>query len=222
MPLVAQIAQSIESLAGQIENQSSAVTQSSAAVHQMVANIGAISESVPKAAHAGEAGAGFSVVAEEIRKLAESSASQSKTIARGLKDTIAATNNIAQATATAGGAFDIVATKISDITELVNSINFAMHEQNAGSRQVLAALRDIESGTSQIRDGASVMNAGTETILKKIIRLAGVSQSVRDRSMSITKSLEEINGEVAEIVRNTVENKEAVDSLVSMTEKFRV
>ena len=96
----------------------------------------------------------------------------------------------------------------------------AMTEQNAGSRQALEALQEIESVAAHVRDGAVEMNAGIATILKEVTRLSDVSQSVMDRSRSIAKATEEINGTAAGIMRNTGENKEAVDTLVDMTGRF--
>ena len=213
----------VQELVSKLSAQSDSLLEANSVIDNIASqtNLLAMNAAI-EAAHAGEAGKGFSVVAEEIRKLAENSASQSKTIAAGLKSTIASINNIAQATTTADSAFDAVATRISAITDLVSSINLAMSEQNAGGRQVLEALRDIEGITTNIRDGAVEMNTGTETILKEISRLSSVSQSVTDRSQSIAKAAEEINGTVAEIVLNTGKNKKTVDTLVDITGKFKL
>ena len=99
-------------------------------------------------------------------------------------------------------------------------VSMAMGEQNAGSRQALEALQEIESVTANIRGGAVEMNAGTEAILKEAARLSGLSQSVRGRSQPIAKAAEGINGAVAEIAQNTGSNAEAIGALVGMTGKF--
>ena len=211
----------VQELVNKLSSQSDSLLEANSVIDNIASqtNLLAMNAAI-EAAHAGEAGKGFSVVAEEIRKLAEDSASQSRTIATGLKTTIESIRNIAAATTTADGAFDAVATKIGSLTTLVNGINLAMQEQNAGSRQVLDALQNIEDVTVQIRDGAVEMNTGTETILKEITRLSGISQQVQDRAGSIAKAVDAINGAVTDVVESSGANKEAVSVLVDITGKF--
>ena len=159
---------------------------------------------------------------EEIRKLAADSAGQSRAIAAGAKAAIGSTRNMAQASATAGSAFDNVAPRINAIVALAEEISIAFHEQNAGSRQALDALRDIGNATAQIRDGSAEMDAGTEPILKEMARLSDSSRQAQDRSVSMARIAGAISCAVKEIVNASRANKEAAGALAGVTGKFRL
>ena len=175
-----------------------------------------------EAAHAGEAGKGFAVVADEIRSLAENSSKQSKSIASLLKETVTAIKNIADAATVADSSFDAVATMIESVSALVSEVNLSMSEQNAGSRQVLEGLNNIESVTLQIREGAIEMNSGTATILKEMNRLAGVSQNVMDDSSAISRAASAITLATSKIEGSSASNKEAIETLAKLTARFKI
>ena len=93
-----------------------------------------------EAAHAGDAGRGFSVVADEIRKLSETSAAQSKTIGEQLKKIQDSIHTVVAVSGESGTAFASVSEKIQETDALVLQIKNAMSEQLDGSKQIGEAL----------------------------------------------------------------------------------
>jgi methyl-accepting chemotaxis protein len=69
-----------------------------------------------EAAHAGEYGKGFSVVADEIRKLAEASAANSKAIKTNLAAIIAGIKNANEASARSSESFATVQREIGAVS----------------------------------------------------------------------------------------------------------
>ncbi len=175
-----------------------------------------------EAAHAGDAGKGFSVVSDEIRKLAESSSEQSKLIEGELKKVVNTIIGIVEASAKADDAFGAVTARIKEANGLIQEIRMAMKEQTEGSRQVLEALDDIQNITVQIRDGSLEMNQGAAMILKEMVRLEDVSLKVQHSTQGIARSSETIGQTIEEILEVTAQNSEVVKSLNDITGRFKL
>jgi len=110
-----------------------------------------------EAAHAGESGRGFAVVADEIRKLAESSSKQSKTISTVLKTIKASIDKITKSAENVLNRFDTIDGGIKTVAEQERGVLNAMEEQRHGSEQVLQAIGQVSDITQRVKNDAQQM-----------------------------------------------------------------
>jgi methyl-accepting chemotaxis protein len=168
-----------------------------------------------EAAHAGEAGRGFSVVADEIRKLSETSAGQSKAISQEIALMSRAIEEITESIRLTDAAFVGVDGRIAETERLVAEVRQAISEQKEGSSQILEALKGMNEVTQQVREGSAEMNSGNVMILEEMNRLrdgarelADGMKDVAEGGRMILESAEGVAG-VAERTRSTIADMDA-------------
>ncbi len=166
-----------------------ALARSMEAIHEAAARVEGINEMVEQidaiasqtnllsmnaaieAAHAGEAGAGFGVVADEIRRLSEEAAEGSSTI---------------------GGTLIALSEGIGKAAELSGRTASVM-------RSVLENAADTSAGFEEIFQSLAEMSAGTDQVSRSLSDLAQYSSMVRDAYADIERSLLSVNGELRKI-----------------------
>ncbi|MBP5520731.1 MAG: methyl-accepting chemotaxis protein [Treponema sp.] len=155
-----------------------------------------------EAAHAGEHGMGFSVVADEIRKLSETSTIQSKNIGEQLKKIIGTIDNLVQACNQSRLAFTSVSESIKITDSLVKEIAVAMDEQNQGSVQIGDALHGMNDSTQEVKVAVKEMTEGSNLILTEIKNLQNATfymKSGMDEMLTGARKINETGSSLSEI-----------------------
>lgn len=102
-----------------------------------------------EAARAGEAGRGFSVVASEVRQLAQRASDAVKEIAQVLGQSDAAVQEGVANVSNAKAALDEISTKVVSISESVEDVTRAMSEQASGIKEISSAVTQVDSNTQK-------------------------------------------------------------------------
>lgn len=157
-----------------------------------------------EAARAGEQARGFTVVAEEVRKLAEQSQEATKKIAvligeiQGDTDNaVVAMNNGtrevksgADVVDSAGIAFREIVNLVSEVSSQVREISAAMQQMAAGSQQIISSVNKIdELGKKSIGETQNVSAAAEEQLV--------AMEEIASSSQVLAKLADELQTSVA-------------------------
>jgi methyl-accepting chemotaxis protein len=175
-----------------------------------------------EAAHAGEAGKGFAVVADEIRKLAEDSGEQSKTISAVLKRIKASIDKITASTGNVITKFDAIDTGVKTVSDQEGSIKNAMEEQGAGSKQILEAIARLNEISRQVKSGSEEMLQGSREVIQESKNLEFVTQEITGGMNEMAVGAEEINVAIHHVNDISGQNRENINILVREVSRFRV
>ena len=175
-----------------------------------------------EAAHAGEAGKGFAVVADEIRKLAEESSVQGKTITATLKTLSGEIETLSGAAKTVEEKFNAIFTLAEQVKTMSSRLTESMREQENGSREVLVAIKSINSVTTEVQAGSEEMLRGGEGVAGEMQKLDNLTRIITESMNEMASGIVQINNTMQEVNALTQKNKQSIGNLAEEVGKFKV
>jgi len=213
----------VDSKVKQMAEQSEQLTEANAVIAHIAAqtNLLAMNAAI-EAAHAGAAGAGFSVVADEIRNLAETSGRQSHSIGEQLKGIDSAIEQVVGSSEKSREAFLTITENLSDTGNLVQEIDMAMAQQDSASKQVLEALRDINGSTAQVQTMAREMKEGSERVQKEMGNLTQAAETVAGSMDEMSAGAVQINNSAQALSQMAGQTRDNIRKMDGLIGKFKV
>jgi len=153
-----------------------------------------------EAAHAGEYGKGFAVVAEEIRKLSETTASNSANISSTLTGIIDNIKQTAKVTENTGSSISQIIEGITGVAQSMNEMILGMSEVSSGNNEIMKSLSELVSITEEVKQYSGRTDSrvlAMDQAMEKVTNLAEGTMSAMDNLtanlISIPESIKKIS-----------------------------
>ncbi len=153
-----------------------------------------------EAAHAGASGAGFSVVAEEIRILAESTAEHTRKSKESLSAILELIRKSLASAQSAGSSFALIREAALEVQSVTDQVAGAMGLEERRSKDILGLLAETDELGRGVAETAISLDKLAAAMADRLSGASasqseakGLARTMRDRDIELAKAMDDVN-----------------------------
>ncbi|MDR2493899.1 MAG: methyl-accepting chemotaxis protein [Spirochaetaceae bacterium] len=173
-----------------------------------------------EAAHAGQAGRGFSVVADEIRNLSEVTRKNAVNITETVKNTMTALNEVRNTVSKASAAMLWIEEEVTKASSSFEAIIQNMRKLEGDGAGMTKIAQGIGATSSDLKTQSGEIITGLKNISEAIHQLIALERHIRETASAIGGSAIHITGFVQDTITYNSQMQAVLDQVVSAADNF--
>lgn len=175
-----------------------------------------------EAAHAGNAGKGFSVVASEIRNLAEQTAKNSSNIQNTISEIIDQIGSATQSSQDSSTILSNVLAEIKDVAAGLSETIRGLQNISQGNTEIIETLEDLNRLTKSVTTSSEEMRSDTAELKNSISKIMAITNESRREIDSMAQGLSRVSDSMVDLTHLSKDNSSNIEALETEIGKFKV
>ena len=173
-----------------------------------------------EASHAGEQGRGFSVIADEIRSLAEHTAENTKSITSIIKEITRRIEESVELANNSGQSLNNIVSISENASRIVSEINTANGELEIGGKDILNTIIKLNATTTGVKDSVKEQINSGDVVDSQITLLDKINKEVVNIVEANSMEVNEVNNSLTSLNSISTQIIENKDKFYDMTNRL--